>query len=154
MFEKLPTRYFQKQAPCWALRQPSRRGEPRVLKNDSVRTYTPIYTRYIAPTPVQTQKRFYRFFGVSLAQDLLWNLLQFRIFPVVLLISLRLYPARDVTLHCSGSSIPAPVCGSQQYIPALTLLGPQPRFGDNWGQITWNLSGVSPKRDWSSKMVK
>ena len=34
-----------------------------------------------------------------------------------------------------------------------TLLEPQSRFGDNWGQITWNLSGVSPKRDWSSKRV-
>ena len=32
----------------------------------------------------------------------------------------------------------------------LTLLGPQFRFGDNWGQITWNLTGVSPERDWSS----
>ena len=35
----------------------------------------------------------------------------------------------------------------------LTLLGPQSRFGDNWGQITWNLSGASQKRDWSSKRV-
>ena len=33
----------------------------------------------------------------------------------------------------------------------LTLLEPQSRFGDNWGQHTWNLSGLSPKRDWSSK---
>ena len=36
----------------------------------------------------------------------------------------------------------------------LTLLEPQSRFGDNWGQLTWNLSGLSPKRDWSSKRVK
>ena len=36
----------------------------------------------------------------------------------------------------------------------LTLLGLQSRFGDNWGQITWNLSALSPKRDWSSKGVK
>ena len=36
----------------------------------------------------------------------------------------------------------------------LTLSGPQYHFGDNWGQITWNLSGVSPKWDWSSKRVK
>ena len=33
----------------------------------------------------------------------------------------------------------------------LTLLGLQTRFGDNWGKITWNLSGLSPKRDCSSK---
>ena len=33
----------------------------------------------------------------------------------------------------------------------LTLLGLQSRFGDNWRQFTWNLSGLSPKRDWSSK---
>ena len=37
---------------------------------------------------------------------------------------------------------------------ALTLLGLQSRFGDNRGQITWNLSALSPKRDWSSKGVK
>ena len=36
----------------------------------------------------------------------------------------------------------------------LTLLELQSRFGDNWGQITWNLSALSPKRDWSSKGVK
>ena len=36
----------------------------------------------------------------------------------------------------------------------LTLLGLQSRFGDNWGQIAWNLSALSPKRDWSSKGVK
>ena len=35
-----------------------------------------------------------------------------------------------------------------------TLLGPQSRFGDNWGHITWNLSALPPKRDWSSKGVK
>ena len=35
----------------------------------------------------------------------------------------------------------------------LTLLGLQSRFGDNSGQTTLNLSGVSPKRDWSSKRV-
>ena len=29
----------------------------------------------------------------------------------------------------------------------LTLLGLQSRFGDNLGQITWNLSALSPKRD-------
>ena len=33
----------------------------------------------------------------------------------------------------------------------LTLLGPQSRFGDNGGLITWNLTGLSPKRDWSLK---
>ena len=32
----------------------------------------------------------------------------------------------------------------------LTLSGLQSRFGDNWGQITWNLTGLSPKRGWSS----
>ena len=31
------------------------------------------------------------------------------------------------------------------------LLGLQSRFGDNWGQNTWNLSVLSPKRDWGSK---
>ena len=36
----------------------------------------------------------------------------------------------------------------------LTLSGLQSRFGDNWGQVTWNLSGLSPKRDWSSRGVK
>ena len=36
----------------------------------------------------------------------------------------------------------------------LTLLGLQSRFGDDWGQITWNLSALSPKRGWSSKGVK
>ena len=36
----------------------------------------------------------------------------------------------------------------------LTLLGLQSRFGDNLGQATWKLAGVSPKRDWSSKRVK
>ena len=35
----------------------------------------------------------------------------------------------------------------------LILLGLQSRFGDNWRQITWNLSGLSPKRDCSSKRV-
>ena len=39
-------------------------------------------------------------------------------------------------------------------ILGLTLLGLQSRFGDNLGQTTWNLTGVSPKRDWSSKRVK
>ena len=34
------------------------------------------------------------------------------------------------------------------------MLGLQSRFVYNWGQITWNLSRVSPKRDWSSKRVK
>ena len=36
----------------------------------------------------------------------------------------------------------------------LTLLEPQSRFGDNLGHTTWNLTGVSPKRDCSSKGVK
>ena len=36
----------------------------------------------------------------------------------------------------------------------LTLLGLQTRFGDNWGKITWNLSGLSPKRGWNSKGAK
>ena len=35
----------------------------------------------------------------------------------------------------------------------LTLLGLQSRFGGNWGQITWNLTALSPHRDWSSKGV-
>ena len=34
-----------------------------------------------------------------------------------------------------------------------TLLGLQSRFGDNWRQISLNLSGLSPKRDWSTKRV-
>ena len=34
-----------------------------------------------------------------------------------------------------------------------TLLGLQSRFGDNLGQSTWNLTGASPKRDWSSKRL-
>ena len=33
------------------------------------------------------------------------------------------------------------------------LLGLQSRFGDNWGQITWSLSALSPKQDRSSKGV-
>ena len=33
----------------------------------------------------------------------------------------------------------------------LSLYGPQSRFGDNWRQITWNLSGLSPKRDSGSE---
>ena len=37
---------------------------------------------------------------------------------------------------------------------SLTLVGLQSRFGDNWGQITWNLSALPPKRDWSSKGVE
>ena len=36
----------------------------------------------------------------------------------------------------------------------LTILGLQSRFGDKVGQTTWNLTGVSPNRDWSSKRVK
>ena len=35
----------------------------------------------------------------------------------------------------------------------LTLFGLQSRFGDTLGQTTWNLSSVSPKRDWSFKRV-
>ena len=35
----------------------------------------------------------------------------------------------------------------------LPLLGLQSRFGDNCGHVTWNLSGMSPKREWSSKRV-
>ena len=27
-------------------------------------------------------------------------------------------------------------------------------FRDNWGHITWNMNGQSPKRDWGSKRVK
>ena len=42
----------------------------------------------------------------------------------------------------------------RRFGPLLTLLGPQSRSGDNWGQITWNLSALSPKWDWSSKGVK
>ena len=37
---------------------------------------------------------------------------------------------------------------------SLTLLGLQSRFGDNWGQFTWNLTAMSPKRGWSSKGAK
>ena len=33
-------------------------------------------------------------------------------------------------------------------------LGLQSRFGNNSGQTTWNLNGVSPKRDRSSKRAK
>ena len=40
------------------------------------------------------------------------------------------------------------------YPSLLTLLEPQSRFGDNWGQLTWNLSALSPKRDCSYKRVK
>ena len=36
----------------------------------------------------------------------------------------------------------------------LTLLGLQSRFGDNLGQATWKLSGVSPKRDCGSKIMQ
>ena len=35
----------------------------------------------------------------------------------------------------------------------LTRLELQSHFGDNWGHTTWNLSGLSPKRDWSSERV-
>ena len=35
----------------------------------------------------------------------------------------------------------------------LTLLGLLSRFVGDWGQIIWNLSALSPKRDWSSKGV-
>ena len=36
-----------------------------------------------------------------------------------------------------------------------TLLGLQSRFENNWGQITWNVTALSPKkRDRSSKRVK
>ena len=38
-------------------------------------------------------------------------------------------------------------------LKGLTLLGLQSRLGDNLGQTTWNLSGVSPKRDWSLARV-
>ena len=50
-----------------------------------------------------------------------------------------IFPRRDSRLSLSHS---------------LSLLGPQSHSGDNWGQITWNLSALSPKRDWSSKEVK
>ena len=43
--------------------------------------------------------------------------------------------------------------GMESESELLTLLGLQSRFGGNWGQITWNLIGLSPKRDWSSKRV-
>ena len=36
----------------------------------------------------------------------------------------------------------------------LFILGLQSRFGDNWGQNTWNLSGLFPKRDWTSIGVR
>ena len=32
-------------------------------------------------------------------------------------------------------------------------IGLQSRFGGNWGEITWSLGGLPPKRDWSSKGV-
>ena len=35
----------------------------------------------------------------------------------------------------------------------LTLSGPQSHFLDNWGQITWNFSSMSPNRDWGYKRV-
>ena len=41
-----------------------------------------------------------------------------------------------------------------QILSPFNPLGLQSRFGDNWRQITLNLSGLSPKRDWSSKRVK
>ena len=44
--------------------------------------------------------------------------------------------------------------GEPTYGRHLTLLELQSRFGDTWGQITWNWSALSPKRDWSSKGVK
>ena len=45
--------------------------------------------------------------------------------------------------------------GSSSLIRSLlTLLGPRSRFGDNGGQTTWNLSCVSPTRDWSSKTYR
>ena len=37
---------------------------------------------------------------------------------------------------------------------SLTLLGLQSCLGDNLGQTTWNLTGVSPKRDCGTKSVK
>ena len=44
--------------------------------------------------------------------------------------------------------------GGDKFFNSLSLLGPQSRFfGDNGGQMTWNLSGESPKRDWSSRRV-
>ena len=58
----------------------------------------------------------------------------------------------------SGKAFPSVYCRccllfslEKRFRISLTLLGLQSRFGDNWGQLTWNLTGLSPKRDWSSK---
>ena len=58
------------------------------------------------------------------------------------------------TLFCAANNIPSSqsLCARQRGPGrCLTLLGLQSRFGDNWRQITRNVSGLSPKRDWSSK---
>ena len=38
-------------------------------------------------------------------------------------------------------------------LKGLTRLGLQSRFGDDWGQITWSLNALSPKRDCGSEGV-
>ena len=65
------------------------------------------------------------------------------------------YPLRHV-LGETGSGIRPSYLACYMYYSSmvLTLLELQSRFGDNWGHITWNVSALSPKRDWSSKGVK
>ena len=58
------------------------------------------------------------------------------------------YAKRDVVKNASQR------CRSLFTAPRLTLLGLPSRFGDIWGQLTWILSGLSPKRDCSSKRVE
>ena len=64
------------------------------------------------------------------------------------------YPLRHV-LGETGSGIRPSYLACYMYYSSmvLTLLELQSRFGDNWGHITWNVSALSPKRDWSSKGV-
>ena len=59
---------------------------------------------------------------------------------------LRLQVNVRTTNNCTYSYLV--YCGGE-----LTFLGLQSRFGDNLRQTTWNLTGVSPKRDWSAKRV-
>ena len=47
----------------------------------------------------------------------------------------------------------APVCVSQTIIPTSSRTAVS-FWGENFGQIPWDLARVSPKRDWTSKRVK
>ena len=54
-------------------------------------------------------------------------------------------PFRGQTIQIISSLCPKRECGAKKgYVSLLAL---QSRFGDNWVQITWNLSGLSPKRE-------